>query len=86
MLAIFRYGGLKLSVISGCMKRTKRRKNPQNQENKLQPDNKRSRKEASASESSTHGALFLESVVWSSIENDLHRCKQNKADKCSASI
>ena len=57
MLAIFLYmAGLnsRLSEISGCTKPKKRRKNAQNQGNKLQPDNNRSRKDALASAKATH--------------------------------
>ena len=46
--------GLKLSAISGCMKPTKRRKNPRNQGNKLRPNNKRSRKDMLASAKAAH--------------------------------
>ena len=54
--------GLKLSVISGCTKLAKKRKNVQNQGNKLRPDNNRSRKDVSASAKAAHSALILESV------------------------
>ena len=46
--------GLKLSVKSGCTKLTKRRKNAQNQENNLRPDNNCSRKDTSASVKAAH--------------------------------
>ena len=44
----------KLSVISGCTKPTKRRKNARNQGNKLRPDHNCSRKDASASAKAAH--------------------------------
>ena len=71
--------GLKLSVKSGCTKPMKRRKNAGNQGNKLRPDNNCSRKDSLASAKAAHTVHFFgESVVWSLIENDFRRCKQNK--------
>ena len=72
---------LKLSVLSGCMKPPKRRKNPRNQGNKLRPDNKCSRKDASASAKAAHiGQCF-----WRKCSAVFH-VNKIKSLECSASV
>ena len=80
---------LKLSVISDCTKQTKRRMNARNQGNKLQPDNNRSGKDASASAKAAyiHGALFLEKVFCGlQLRTTFADVNKIKLSKCRVSL
>ena len=57
--------GFKLSVKSGCAKRTKRKKNPRNQGSNLLTKQTVKKERVDITESSTHGAFFLEKVFCS---------------------